>query len=36
LTINDIPFPETRDYVLRVLQAQRDYRHTYASQLGYG
>jgi soluble lytic murein transglycosylase len=35
-TINDIPFPETRDYVLRVLQAQRDYRTTYASQLGYG
>jgi hypothetical protein len=36
LTIDDIPFPETRDYVLRVLQAQRDYRNTYASQLGYG
>ncbi len=35
-TIDDIPFPETRDYVLRVLGAQRDYRHTYASQLGYG
>jgi soluble lytic murein transglycosylase len=35
-TINDIPFPETRDYVQRVLQAQRDYRNTYASQLGYG
>ena len=34
-TIDDIPFPETRDYVLRVLGAQRDYRHTYASQLGY-
>jgi soluble lytic murein transglycosylase len=35
LTISEIPFPETRAYVLRVLQAQRDYRHTYASQLGY-
>lgn len=34
-TISDIPFPETRAYVDRVLQAQRDYRHTYASQLGY-
>ena len=36
LTDHDIPFPETRDYVLRVLGAQRDYRRTYASQLGYG
>jgi soluble lytic murein transglycosylase len=35
-TIADIPFPETRAYVERVLQAQRDYRTTYASQLGYG
>jgi peptidoglycan lytic transglycosylase len=35
LTISDIPFPETRDYVARVLQAQRDYRHTYATELGY-
>lgn len=34
--IDDIPFPETRDYVQRVLQAQSNYRHTYASQLGYG
>jgi soluble lytic murein transglycosylase len=34
--IGDIPFPETRDYVQRVLQAQANYRHTYASQLGYG
>ncbi len=34
-TINDIPFPETRAYVVRVLQAQKDYRRTYASQLGY-
>jgi soluble lytic murein transglycosylase len=34
--IADIPFPETRDYVQRVLQARRNYRHTYAAQLGYG
>jgi soluble lytic murein transglycosylase len=35
LTVQDIPFSETRDYIQRVLQAQHDYRHTYASQLGY-
>jgi soluble lytic murein transglycosylase len=35
LRVNDIPFPETRAYVQRVLQAQHDYRHTYARQLGY-
>jgi peptidoglycan lytic transglycosylase len=35
LTVDEIPFPETRAYVLRVLQAQRDYRRTYAAQLGY-
>jgi soluble lytic murein transglycosylase len=33
--IRDIPFPETRAYVERVLQAQKDYRTTYASELGY-
>ncbi len=33
--ISDIPFPETQAYVRRVLQAQRDYRSTYSSQLGY-
>lgn len=32
----DIPFPETRDYVQRVLQARQRYRRTYARQLGYG
>jgi soluble lytic murein transglycosylase len=32
---DDIPFPETRAYVQRVLQAQQDYRNTYAVQLGY-
>ncbi len=35
LSVADIPFPETRDYVTRVLAAQRDYRRTYATQLGY-
>jgi soluble lytic murein transglycosylase len=35
LTVGEIPFPETRAYVEKVLQAQRDYRHTYARQLGY-
>jgi soluble lytic murein transglycosylase len=36
LTIARIPFPETRAYVQRVLQARGSYRRTYASQLGYG
>ncbi len=36
LRIDEIPFPETRAYVSRVLQAQKDYRHTYATELGYG
>ncbi len=35
-TVDDILFPETRAYVEKVLQAQRDYRSTYATQLGYG
>jgi soluble lytic murein transglycosylase len=30
----DIPFPETRAYVERVLDARRDYRATYAGELG--
>jgi soluble lytic murein transglycosylase len=34
LTITAIPFPETREYVQRVLSAQRVYRDTYASELG--
>jgi soluble lytic murein transglycosylase len=34
-SVADIPFPETQAYVERVLQAQRDYRRTYATQLGY-
>jgi peptidoglycan lytic transglycosylase len=35
LTVSEIPFPETRVYVARVLQAQADYRRTYARALGY-
>lgn len=35
-TVDEIPFPETRAYVIHVMQAQRDYRQTYAQQLGYG
>ncbi len=34
-TTSDIPFPETRAYVERVLRAQQDYRRTYPRQLGY-
>ena len=35
LTVNEIPFPETRAYVQKVLKAQQDYRHKYTAQL-YG
>lgn len=35
LTVDDIPFPETRAYVGRVLSAEGKYRHKYAHQL-YG
>ncbi|HXE43638.1 MAG TPA: lytic transglycosylase domain-containing protein [Conexibacter sp.] len=34
LQVSDIPFPETRAYVQRVLDARRGYRRTYAAQLG--
>jgi soluble lytic murein transglycosylase len=34
LDIADIPFPETRAYVGRVLDARRDYRRTYPDELG--
>jgi soluble lytic murein transglycosylase len=34
LTAEAIPFPETREYVQRVLGAQRAYRATYPGQLG--
>ena len=36
MRISDIPFPETRDYVERVLAARTEYRQKYAAQLGYG
>jgi len=32
--IQDIPFPETRHYVKRVLDAEGDYRREYGSELG--
>jgi peptidoglycan lytic transglycosylase len=32
--VEDIPFPETRAYVNRVLSAERDYRSEYGSELG--
>jgi len=35
LTVEEIPFPETRAYVEEVLEKQREYRHEYAQQLGY-
>jgi peptidoglycan lytic transglycosylase len=35
-TVWRIRFPQTQAYVIKVMQAQRDYRATYASQLGYG
>ncbi|HXR29157.1 MAG TPA: lytic transglycosylase domain-containing protein [Solirubrobacteraceae bacterium] len=34
LTPESIPFPETREYVEKVLAAQRAYRATYPQQLG--
>ena len=34
LTLQDIPFPETREYVQRVLTAERAYRATYPAALG--
>jgi soluble lytic murein transglycosylase len=36
LTVAEIPFPQTRAYVEKVLSAQRRYRTTYPRQLGYG
>jgi soluble lytic murein transglycosylase len=36
LRISEIPFPETRAYVARVLSAQKAYRRAYPRQLGYG
>ena len=34
--VDDIPFPQTRAYVVKVENAQRSYRRKYASELGYG
>jgi len=34
LTPNDIPFPETRHYVAKVLDARNDYRSEYKDELG--
>jgi soluble lytic murein transglycosylase len=36
LTVDQIPFSETRAYVQRVLEAQKQYRTTYPKQLGLG
>lgn len=35
LRVENIPYPETRAYVQKVLAAQRDYRARYARELGY-
>jgi soluble lytic murein transglycosylase len=32
--LRDIPFPETRAYIRRVFDAERDYRHEYRRELG--
>lgn len=34
LRVQDIPFPETRNYVAKVLEARQDYRVEYRSELG--
>jgi soluble lytic murein transglycosylase len=35
LSVEEIPFPETRAYVELVLERQKEYREKYASELGY-
>ena len=35
LTVDDIPFPETRAYVEEVLEKRSAYRDKYAKELGY-
>lgn len=35
MTIDDIDFPETKAYVKKVLEKQREYRYTYDLELGY-
>src|SRR6202167_5971596 len=34
LAVSEIPFPQTREYVRRVLSAQAAYRETYSRELG--
>ena len=36
LTVEEIPFPETRAYVEEVLEKRGAYRDEYAQELGYG
>jgi len=36
LTVEEIPFPETRAYVEEVLEKRDEYRREYATELGYG
>jgi soluble lytic murein transglycosylase len=36
LTLDEIPFEETRGYVAEVLEKQRAYRQAYPKELGYG
>jgi len=36
LRFDNIPFPETRDYVERVLELRKQYRDNYADELGLG
>jgi len=36
LTVEEIPFPETRAYVEEVLEKRGEYRREYATELGYG
>jgi soluble lytic murein transglycosylase len=36
LSVEEIPFPETRAYVELVLERQKEYRDKYGSELGYG
>jgi soluble lytic murein transglycosylase len=35
MKLDDITFPETREYVKGVLEKQREYRHIYDLELGY-
>ena len=35
MVIDDIEFPETKEYVKGVLEKQREYRHRYDVELGY-